>query len=59
MHHDLYEAMSALKLRSPVLRLLCFTALAEQPVLLVAPKSPGPKDFMVMVGARAGVIGQD
>ena len=29
------------------------------PILLVAPKSPGSKDFMVMVGARAGVIGQD
>ena len=28
-------------------------------ILLAAPKSPGPKDFMVMVGAQVGVVGQD
>lgn len=29
------------------------------PILLFAPKSPGLKDLRVMVGARAGVSGQN
>lgn len=29
------------------------------PILLAVPKSPGPKDFRVMVGAQVGVLGQN
>ena len=29
------------------------------PILLAAPKSPGPKDFMVIVRPQVGVVGQD
>lgn len=59
MRHNSYEAREASN--SSLLFFIFLVVMREglAPILWAAPKSPGPKDFRVLVGAQAGVLGQN